>query len=261
MRKHILLAPVAALLFASCEKVINVDLNDAAPQYVVEGEVYSGNDTVKVHVAKTTDYYGFAPQQQINDAVVLLTDDQGNNTTIPFTGNGQYQLPGFNGVPGRRYFLKVTVAGQEFNATSVMPQMVGIDSVSRIFKEADFRKEGYEVAANFTDPAGTKNFYRVVYTINDTLQNQPKDLYLLNDKYNDGKLVKADLFRRFEPGDKIAFELRGMDEAVFDFFTSLNEMLNNQNGPAPANPNSNITGGALGYFGAFTRSIKSTQIP
>ena len=104
------------------------------------------------------------------------------------------------------------------------------------------------------------NYYRLVTVVNDTLQNTPQDLYLLSDKYNDGRAVKADLFRRFKEGDKIAFELRGMDEHVADFFTSLNEVLNNQSGPAPANPNSNIQGGALGYFGAFTSSRKEIVI-
>jgi len=47
-----------------------------------------------------------------------------------------------------------------------------------------------------------------------------------------------------------------MDEPTFDFFNTLSDVLNNQNGPAPANPNTNIQGGALGYFGAFTSSKK-----
>src|SRR5690606_39711682 len=120
------------------------------------------------------------------------------------------------------------------------------------FKERHFRAESDEVGSRFTDPSGLASYYRLITMINDTLQNQPEYLYLLNDKFNDGRAVKADLFRRFKVGDKIAFELRGMDEQVADFFTSLNDVLNNQSGPAPANPNSNIQGGALGYFGAFT---------
>ena len=150
--------------------------------------------------------------------------------------------------------------GKEFTATATMPMPVNIDSISGEYKEEDFRKAGYEVAARFTDPVAQPDFYRLIVTINDTLQNKPDDLYLLNDKYNNGKPIKADLFRRFETGDKIEFELRSMDERVFEFFTSLNDVLNNQNGPAPANPNTNIKGGALGYFGAFTSSKKQIII-
>jgi len=260
MKKYILLLPVLFILFTSCEKVVNVNLNNAQPQYVIEGEVYEGNDTVEVHVAKTTDYYGFAPQTQIDNATVTLSDNTGNSFSIPFKAAGRYELPGFNGIAGRQYSLKVTIDGKEFTATATMPEPVNIDSVSKEYKEKDFRKAGYEVAARLTDPAATSNYYRLVYTINDTLKNAPDDLYLFNDKFNNGKPIKADLFRRFETGDKIEFELQGMDEHVFDFFTSLNDALNNQNGPAPANPNTNIKGGALGYFGAFTSSKQGIVI-
>jgi len=261
MKRYIIILPALIFLLTSCEKVVNINLNNAEARYVVEGEVYQGTDTVEVHVAKTTDYYGFAPQTQINNAVVTLWDNQGDTVSVPSVGNGRYELPGFTGIPGRAYHLKVTVDGMEFSAMSTMPLPVNIDSVSKEFKEKDFRKEGYEVAARFTDPATVANYYRVVYTINDTLQDKPEDLYLLTDKFNNGKPVKADLFRRFESGDKIVFELRGMDERVYDFFSSLDDVLNNQNGPAPANPNTNIQGGALGYFGAFTTSTGGIVIP
>jgi hypothetical protein len=260
MKNIRLILPLAILLFASCEKVVNIDLNNASSQYVIEGEVYEGVDTVEVKIARTTDYYGKSPQQLVNNATVTLSDDAGNTVTIPGAGNGRYELANFTGVSGRTYQLKVVVDGKEFTASSVMQPVVNIDSVTKEFQEQDFRKEGYEVAARFTDPANNRNFYRMVYVINDTLQNKPEDLYLFNDKYNDGKPVKADLFRRFEKGDKIEFELRTMDEQVYDFFNSLSEALNNQNGPAPANPNTNIKGGALGYFGAFTSSRKSIVV-
>lgn len=246
-----------ALIFSSCEKVVDIDLDDADPQYVIEAEVYEGVDTVEVQIFRSTDYYGKSPQQPIDHAVVILSDETGDSTQIPAAGQGRYLLPGFTGVAGRRYNLSVTVDGKIFTARAVMQQPIQIDSVTAEFRKADFRSEGYEVAARFTDPAGVQNFYRVIYTINDTLQNEPGDLYLLNDKFTDGKVMKADLFRRFLPGDKIEFELRTMDEKVFDFFVTLNDVLNNQEGPAPSNPNTNIQGGALGYFGAFTSSRKT----
>ena len=244
----------------SCEKVVDINLNDAAPQYAIEGTVFNGSDTVKVNVAKTTDYYGKAPQEQLSTAVVTLSDNAGNSTSIPNIAPGKYQVTGFTGVPGRTYYLNVKVDGKEFTAASTMPMTVNLDSISKEFKDADFRKEGYEIAANFTDPMADKNYYRLVYVINDTLQSKPEDLYIMNDKFNNGKKIKADLFRRFEAGDKIEFELRGMDEPVYNFFFSLQDMLNNQNGPAPANPNTNITGGALGYFAAMTKSKKQIVV-
>lgn len=253
--KRIYFASLLSLLFfTACEKVVDINLNDAAPQYVIEGTVFEGDDTVKVTIARTTDFYGRAPQEMIDDAIVTLSDDTGTNVNIPNVGDGLYLLPGFKGISGRTYQLRVQAGNQVFTASSVMQPVVAIDSITQEFEPADFRAEGYEVTAHLVDPAGSENYYRMVYTINDTLQDRPNNLYLFNDKFNNGRPIRADLFRRFQAGDKITFELRTMDARVWDFFSSLSDVLNNQNGPAPANPNTNIEGGALGYFGAFTAS-------
>ncbi len=256
MKQIIIISSCMAAFFTSCEKVVDVNLNNASPQYVIEGSVYNGVDTVKVRIGQTTDYYGRAPQQWISDAEVKLSDDAGHEIQLPEVAPGRYEFAGFNGVPGTRYQLKVQIGENLYTAYSTMPQRVEIDSVSAEWKTATgFLDEGFDVAARFTDPVHTTDFYRLITTINDTLQNGPRDLYLLDDKYNNGQPVRADLFRRFQPGDKIRFELRTMDASVFGYFKTLNETLNNPNGPAPSNPNTNITGGALGYFGAFSRSV------
>lgn len=261
MKRAIFIIPIATIFLVSCKKVINVDLNAASPQYVIEGQVFEGTDTVHVHIAKTTDFYGKQPQEMVNDAVVTLTDDGATAISVPFKGNGDYELGGYTAAAGHVLQLKVSVAGREFTATSTVPHPVSIDSLTYVWKKADFLEEGYEVAARLTDPGGVANYYRLLHSTADDFHNQPGDLYLFNDKFNDGKPVKADLPRRFEPGSEVRVEIRTMDKGVFDFYTSLNDALNNQGGPAPANPNSNITGGALGYFGAFTSAKMNIVLP
>ncbi|MBS1782109.1 MAG: DUF4249 domain-containing protein [Bacteroidetes bacterium] len=262
MNKIFLTLSALFFLLTSCEKVVNINLNNASPQYVVEGVVFDGTDTARVRLAKTTDYYGISPQQILTNATVSLSDDMGNSVVLPYIGwDSCYQLSGFTSISGRKYTIHVLVDGLNIQGSSTLQQSVPIDSVSIVYKTDGFRGAGYEVATNISDPANTPNFYRLVTTINDTLQNQPKDLYLFNDKYNDGKHIRTALKRRFKSGDKITIELRTMDAAVYDFFTSLRDALNNQNGPAPANPNTNLIGGALGYFGTFTRSKVSIIVP
>ena len=260
MKKQLIIAAFSSTLFASCEKVIDVKLDNANPQFVIEAELFEGTNAFKVHVAKTTDYFGTAPQQQVNDAVITLSDDNGISVNVPLLQDGWYELQSINAIAGKTYHINVIAGGREFTASATMPYVVNIDSISIEFKDEGFRDKGYEVGAIFNDPAAEKNYYRLIYSLNDTVQNKPENLYLFNDKYNDGKLVKADLRNRYDLNDKIEFELRGMDEKVFNYFTSLRDILENGNGPAPANPNTNIKGGALGYFGAFTSSKKAIVI-
>jgi hypothetical protein len=54
-----------------------------------------------------------------------------------------------------------------------------------------------------------------------------------------------------------------VDKAVYDYLDELLQVSTNASGfasPSPANPTSNITGGALGYFSANTVNAKSVEI-
>jgi hypothetical protein len=263
MKYSLFILAAVLVFFTSCEKVIHIDLNTAAPQYVIEADLIEGTHPFRVHVAKTTDYFGVDPQQQVGDAVVTLTEQAGASVTIPFSANGWYELPSYTAVSGKSYTLKVVSGGKDFTAVSSMPFPISIDSMSYEYKDENegFGDPGYEVAGYFNDPVGVNNYYRVILTVNDTLLTEPEDLYLFKDKFNNGKLVKVDIFDRYQTGEKIHMEVRGMDESVFQFYTTLNDALNNQGGPAPANPISNFTNGAMGYFGAFTSSEKELIIP
>lgn len=50
-----------------------------------------------------------------------------------------------------------------------------------------------------------------------------------------------------------------VDKAVNLYFVSMSQT--NGESATPANPVSNIAGGALGYFSAYTKQIKKVKIP
>lgn len=263
MKQTSILAIITILFFSSCQKVIDVKLNNSTPRYVIEADLLEGTNSFKVHVAKTTDFFGTAPQQLVNDAIITLSDDSNNTVNIPLIGNGDYAIPAYTAQKGKTYTLAVKSGGNTFIASSTLEGIIPIDSVTYKYKDAEgaFFEEGYEVIAHIKDNPVQKNNYRLLLTKNDTLQNKPEDLYLFDDKYNDGKQVKLDFFERFKPNDTLKFELRTMDEGVYAFYKTLYNILNNQSGPAPANPISNFSGGALGYFGAFSVSKATVILP
>jgi hypothetical protein len=259
--KNTILIPaigIAAMLI-SCEKVVNIDLNNGAEQYVVEANIYEGHHPFQVDIHKTTDYYGNAKQQDVNDAQVWLYSSGSDSVLVPSAGNGSFRLPSFNGVPGKEYSLKVITGTHVFTATTSVPHPVKVDSVGYEFKEADFSNEGYEVYFAFTDPADYVNSYRIKLVVNDTVANKTSDLFFLNDKFSNGRPLKIAHHRRFKEGDKVVAELLAIDEQSYLYFSSLYDVLNDQNGPAPTNPVSNMRGGALGYFGGVA-SMKKAEI-
>ena len=58
MRQRLLLAlPVLLFGLQSCQEVIEIDLEEAERQVVIDGGVYEGNDHIRVRVSKTTSFF------------------------------------------------------------------------------------------------------------------------------------------------------------------------------------------------------------
>ncbi len=272
MFKNSLYILASILFLSSCQKVIDVDLNDSNPAYVIEANLYEGTNDFQVKITQTTSYFGTSNPTPINDAIVTLIDPSNVTHSVPSIGNGLYKLPSFSATNNSKYQLIVTAGGKTFNAASTMPFHTSIDSVTY----EDFGGFGggpgggggnpndtYLLTTHFQDSIGIPNNYRVILTRNDTLLNKPFDYYLFDDKIRDGQYIDAPIFTNFfSEGDSIDVELLSMDAGVIDYFYTLSDILTSDanTSAAPANPNSNFSNGALGYFGAFTRSKKSIRI-
>ncbi len=259
MKRSVLIG-LMAISFCSCEKVVNIDLNTANPAVVIEADLYEGEHPFRARVSLTSDYYGRYPQQRIEDASVLLVNGQGDTTQVPHAADGYYELPVYKTSVGESYTLVVVAESRTFTSTTVMPAPVPIDSLTWVYQDQGFGDPGYELYTWFQDPEQEANYYRCILTKNDTLLNEPGDLIVFNDKFNNGNTVKADVINELQPGDKIDVLLMTMDEKVYTYFETLRRTLNNAGSPAPGNPVSNITGGALGYFAAWGRSSASATI-
>lgn len=253
------------LSLSSCQKVIDVNLNDSNPNYVIEAPLYEGTNDFVVGITKTTSYFGTEAPPGVENATVNLIDQNNVNYPVNSIGNGIYKIPQFTPIQNSRYTLKVNVDGKEFEAVSTFPQHTSLDSLSSIQASGPFGggKKDFLVFAHFQDEATVRNYYRVKATINNQVQNKPIDYYLFDDLVRDGQYIDAPLFTyRTQLDDSVEVELLGMDANVYDYFNTLSEVLTSDvnTSAAPANPNSNFTNGALGYFGAFTSSKQSIKI-
>jgi hypothetical protein len=80
-------------------------------------------------------------------------------------------------------------------------------------------------------------------------------IYLTEDRFVDGNTIDYYLFfTTLQMGDTAYVELVSFEFDVYDYYSTLSDVVTFQGGanPAnPANPNSNLSNGALGYFGAL----------
>ena len=253
------------LALTSCEKVIDVKLGDADKKIVIDAALtdHAGDCVVKISQTKNfDDNNSFAG---LSGAVVSIKDQAGNVTPLTEETPGIYKHATLLGAPGNSYELTVQVNGQTYKATSVMPQAVLLDSLYT--KTQKFFDED-ETYANvvFTDPAGTKNYYRVLQYINGS---KTKTNFLLDDDLSDGKLFNSTLYffvdddkDKIKPGDEVRVQLQCVDAAVYIYWYSLDQSASGSSqSAAPSNPVSNISGGALGYFSAQVVSSLSVTAP
>jgi hypothetical protein len=85
-----------------------------------------------------------------------------------------------------------------------------------------------------------------------------KSIYINTDERNNGNKAERALpyfeggdENRLKAGDVIRVEMQSIERAVYDYFFSLDQTIE-QDAATPANPVSNIAGGALGYFSAHS---------
>ncbi|MCD6355146.1 MAG: DUF4249 domain-containing protein [Prolixibacteraceae bacterium] len=255
--------PVFLLLLMACEKVIDVNLNDANATVVIEANLTNIPGQVEVKVTKTGSYFGNDPVQHVSNALVKLKDDVGNEFILEETESGVYSSQRIFATIGHLYRLIVEVDGQKYEATSRLNPPVVIDSLLYKYETGfAFVDEGYYVTAYFTDPPGKRNYYRVKLYKNNQYKNDITNLIVVEDRLIDGRALQIILRQRvFKEGQVAKVELISLDKGAFDFYNTFQELIStNPGSAAPANPASNFTNGALGYFSAWSSSSKSITI-
>ncbi len=258
------------VLLTSCEKVISVNLNQASPHIVIEAIVTNGPGPYAVVINKTGDYFtpslSFPP---VTTAFVRLSDDAGMTDTLKEDSSGTYLTSKLAGIPGRTYALRVFAEGTEYDATSTMPQEVPIDTLLAIpFRESDGDR-GYQLHVLFKDPPAPGNYYCVRFHTSrlpsDSISGQRYLLY--EDKLTNGNEadyhVRAGRNNLF-PGDTLVVDLLSIDEATYEYYRTTNDILATDRSPtalSPANPNTNLSNGSLGYFSAYAIDTKAMILP
>jgi hypothetical protein len=263
------------ILLGSCTERIDIDLDSSYTRLVVEGSISTDTLAHKVRLSKSSDYFSNTPAEGISGATVWFTAD--NNDSIPliesdslsgsyFTANNIY------GIPGKSYQLHIILPQAINNQTSYtssvekIPFMNPIDSISLQY-QPDWGDKGYwEIKVWAWDPE-TIDYYMFKAHLNHVLVTDTLyEVFITDDIFFNGRYTNGitsqyyDLSKDDEQvkvGDTATFELNSITREYFDFFREVQEEIFGHNpmfsGP-PANVRGNITGGAMGYFSAYSIS-------
>jgi hypothetical protein len=263
---QILLLLLIIFVFTGCQKVINVDLNEAAPRIVIEGTINDRRGPYTVMISKSGSYFNQPDLPPVTGAMAIITDNSGTTDTLREVHSGIYISSIIRGIPGKTYTLKVISENQVYEGSSTMFSHVNIDSLTLVKSESqhfDFlgnnQKEiPLEIHCFFRDPF-EKNFYRIKVFRNDSINTQ--NYRLFDDQYTNGQETELRVAHVTTAG-RYRIELYSLDRKTYGYYRTVEDLLysNPVFGSTPANPDNNLSNGALGYFGAFAVSSRTIII-
>lgn len=256
-----------SIIFVSCEKVIDLNLNEAQPRLVVEGAITLNNGPYAVKLSTSGDFFtgnGIAP---VNDAVVVISASNGQIDTLRNIENGLYLTRHIIGTANTNYTLYITHNNNNYTASDTLPMQVNIEDVTYSISEfgnsdpdADEYENHYDFFCKFKDPADKKNYYMLQLKLNgEPVEGRRGKYSMLSDQYSNGQTINYPFFGvGANANDTITIELSAIGRATYDYFRTLNDAISQGGmGSTPYNPISNVSNNALGYFGTFTFDSRS----
>ncbi|MFP9116059.1 DUF4249 domain-containing protein [Flavobacterium sp. RHBU_3] len=247
------------LLFASCEEVVDVDLETAAPRLVVDASLdwvkgtAGNNQTIKL--TTTTGYYETEVPVVSGASVTVSSSDGTLFTFIETPGTGEYVCNNFEPLLGETYTLTIISDGQTYTAVETLYPVPEITTVEQI-NDGGFLGDETEVRFYFMDDAGANNFYMVRFDA-EILPFPDYDVF--DDEFTQGNQMFGNFSDEdLEAGQTLGIKLFSISERYKNYMEKLLEVSSgNGGGPFTTTPASvrgnmvnqtNIDNYALGYF-------------
>ncbi|WP_158799940.1 DUF4249 family protein [Pedobacter sp. L105] len=258
-RISLLYISILTICCCSCDKVIDVKLDDTTARIVIEGEITTAEGPYQVSITESANFTDNNTFTVRDDAKVMISDlTAGTAETLNNIGSGLYLTSSTKGTGGHAYLLTVTLAGKTYTSTSTIPTKA-VKLTGLLTEPSALDATKIYMVPVFTDPVGKGNYYRIRQSVNGTLI---KGSYVKDDQATDGWTYNTSLYYDtssdsgnpiIHSGDTLTAELQCVDEGVYTYFRTLSTTIA-QDAATPANPISNISNGALGVFNACQSS-------
>lgn len=259
------------LLLTSCEEVITVDLDTAAPRLVIDASIDWVKNTTgseqKIKLSTTTGYYS-PTFPTVSGANITVTNSA--NTVFNFIenpGTGEYICTNFQPAIGETYVLSIVLNGETYTATETLVNAPTMQTDVIQNNDAGFGGDEVEVLTKFQDNGAQQNYYLYRHASNRVAFPQ----YQVEDDENDnGNLMTIYYSNKdLKPGDIMDIKLYGISRRYSEYFNKLLLASGNDDSPfatTPTKVRGNITNQTnsknfpFGYFRLSEIDTKSYTI-
>ncbi|SNR82599.1 DUF4249 domain-containing protein [Flavobacterium sp. ov086] len=260
-----------SLFFASCEEVVDVDLDTAPPKLVIEAAINWEKGTVgNQQVIKLTTTTGYFENKIpiVTGATVFIknsTNQQFNFIEVPKTG--KYICKNFEPKIDEQYTLTVISQGNTYTASETLKSVAPITRIEQN-NEGGIAGTDIEIRAYYNDPGDADNYYLYKYLYSNKVTST---YYADEDKFYQGnEFFSKSNDDDLEIGNTIEITHYGISKQYYNYMTILVSIAgSNVGGPfqsPPATVKGNIINTTdkanypLGYFSLCETVTKKYKI-
>ena len=288
---------IAASFFSSCERVIDLNINNQIPKLVVDANIENDRPPFVVLSTSLNYFSTITPQEAsasfVHNALITLNDGSKMVTLKEYilTDSSGYNFYYYSvdvskpneiliGILNTTYSMKVTLAnGEQYDATTTIPLLrKTCDSLYWVTAPNNSDTTRCVLYGNFTDPAGLGDYVRYFTAVNTDpfyagFNSVFDDQVVDGTSYsvqipqgfnkNDTVSINSEDAGFFHRGDTTTFKFCNIDKATYTFWNTW-EFSYQSTGNPFSSPNKvigNISNGALGAFSGYAAQYRSIVIP
>lgn len=288
---------ILLFIFSSCEKTIQLNVNNQPAKLVVDASI-ENNNTPVVALSSSLNYFSSITKQElsgsfVHNAVVTLSDGSITSTLkeYSYTDTSGYTFYYYSvdsanpsniimGEFGRQYALNITTAdGSKYSASTTIPLLTKkCDSLW--WQKAPLAVDTTlcTMFGKFADPPGLGNYIRY-FTKTNSERFLPGLNSVFDDQVVDGKTysvqfdmgwdknsiekVSSDNYGLARRGDTVTLKFCNIDKASYTFWNTWEFSYQSYGNPfsSPVKVIGNITNGALGAFSGYAAQYQTIIIP
>ncbi|HEU4472509.1 MAG TPA: DUF4249 domain-containing protein [Flavisolibacter sp.] len=292
MSSRLILGGLCSILLLGCEKSIDFELKEESPKLVVEATIENDEPPI-VTLTRSVGFFSNLTPEILTQSFVRNAEVYVSNGTLTHRLK-EYTVPilpgvnlyyysidstnlatAFEGEINKQYNLRVLVDGQEYTATTTIPEF-GKSIDSMYWKPAPATSDTNKgvVMVRVTDQPGYGDYVRV-FTRTNQGRFLPPYNSVFDDLFIDGTTYEVQLEGGidrnadtldddfFFRGDTVDLKLSTIDKQTFDFWRTWEFSYSSVGNPfsTPVKVLGNISNNALGYFGGYASQYKRLIIP
>ena len=248
-----------AILFNSCEDVIDVDLKTAPPKLVIEASInwFKGTDgkEQKIKLTTTTGFYETVIPK-VSGATVFIKNS--SNTQFNFIekpNTGEYICLNFIPEIDQTYTLTIIRNGQTYTAAEKLKPIAPITKIVQNYR-GGFVGNTIEIKAFFNDNGQENNYFLYKYIYSSQTKS---NYYVAEDIFFQGnEFFSISQNNELKVGDKVEISHFGISKLYYNYMNVIVNISGNSSGSPFQSPPSTVRGNiinttnfddfALGYF-------------